>query len=146
MSRPTIALIACSASKADVYVAPVRDIYTGALFRRSVVYAEAAGLPWAVLSARHLLLFPDEVIEPYDLSMYDLRPEQRAVWARRTTAQILYRCGQPLHIVLLAGAAYREPLLPELRLHGGVSVETPLAGLRIGQQKRRLAALTTALG
>lgn len=145
MTRPTIALIACSARKANVYVAPARDIYTGALFRASVRCAESHGWPWAVLSAQHRLLFPDEVIEPYDLSMYDLHPEQREAWARLTAHQIFRRCGQPPHVVLLAGATYCKYLLPELRMRGGVSVDTPLAGLGIGLQRQRLAQMTAAM-
>ena len=54
------------------------------------------------------------------------------------------RYGKPLRVVLLAGAAYCLPLVRELRVRSGVSVETPLAGLGIGRQKQRLAQMTAA--
>lgn len=141
----TIALIACSASKSPA-PAPARHLYTGQLFRASVRYAEAAGLPWAVLSAKHGLLLPDDVIEPYDLSMRDLNLSQREAWARLTANRVFMRYGKPLHVVLLAGGAYRWPLTVELLVYGReTKIDTPLYGLGIGQQKRRLAEMTAAL-
>lgn len=139
-----VALIACSASKCPA-PAPARHLYTGQLFRASVRYAEAASLPWAVLSAKHGLLLPDDVIEPYCQSMRDLNLSQREAWARLAANRVSMRYGKPLHVVLLAGAAYCEPLVPELWRRGWITVEKPLAGLRIGQQRQRLAGMTAAL-
>ena len=64
------------------------------------------------------------------------RAEQRE-WAKNALAQLrpLLKAGDT--IVMLAGLTYRRDLLNGLREHG-VTVETPLEGLHIGEQLRWL--------
>lgn len=59
-SARTIALVACSARKLDRR-AKARDLYTGALFRASVRFAEAHGWPWFVLSADAVVMLAGAV-------------------------------------------------------------------------------------
>ena len=92
----TVVLVACSKSKAPA-AARARDLYTGGLFRLSVRYAESRGLPWAVLSAKHGLLDPDQVVEPYSHSFSKSAREDKAdegyrrEWSAKVGAQLRER-------------------------------------------------------
>lgn len=138
-----VVLIACSASKCPAR-APARHLYTGHLFRASVRYAEAAGLPWAVLSAKHGLLLPDDVTEPYDYTLKAMRETKRVVWGMICVLDLFRRLGHPYRTVILAPELYRAPVESQLLQRHVPIVETPLAGLGIGQQKQRLAQMTAA--
>lgn len=140
MSAPVF-LIACSKSKAG-RTTSARQLYRGDLFRKSVAYAEAEGARWFVLSARYGLLHPDTIVDPYELTLADLSPLERLQWGERV-AYALPRA--PL--VFLAGKLYREPILASPMMnHTRASCTAPLAGLGIGQQKRRLAELLRCQG
>ncbi len=154
-----VALVACSASKLD-RPAPARELYTGTAFRLAVAYAEVCGAAWYVLSAKHGVVAPDEVLEPYDVSMSQLlldggrrtHPSPLGAWATRCRGALmkdrasgaLVRAGDVVE--LLAPAAYANPLAGLLRAWGAVA-ETPLSGLGIGSQLGWLkSAAEKALG
>ncbi len=136
--RPPIVLIACSASKAAEPV-EARKLYLGDLFQKSVAWAESKGLTWAVISAEHGLVMPDDVIAPYNTRLDTSRKSlpQRQHWAWRIALDLFERYGRAEKVILLAGNAYRETLAPELRKRGR-PVEEPLEGKGIGQQKQWL--------
>lgn len=140
---PAVVLIACCKRKA-AEPRPARELYRGDLFRASVAYAEAAGLPWAVLSAAHRIVLPGQIVAPYDTTLADLRETARVVWARLSVIELFGKIGHPARCIILAGAKYREHVETELRSRGVLEVESPLAGLAIGLQKQRLAAMTAA--
>lgn len=133
-------LIACSTRKAPS-PAYASELYQGALFRASVRYAQALGLPWAVLSAEYGLVLPTDVIAPYDRRITDLRATRRVVWGQQCVIDLFRRLGHPRRAILLAGRDYREHVEPQLHRRGVPEVVVPLAGLAIGLQRQRLAAL-----
>lgn len=145
-----IALVSCGKKKLD-RPAPARHMYTSNLFRLSAEYAELAFDRWYIISAFHDLLKPDEVVEPYERSLAEMRKADRERWADRTAGALRREWGQ--HFTLLAGKVYAECLGGRLRLatheaagpsiRGSVAgVEDPLAGLGIGE---RLAWLKHAI-
>lgn len=75
----TVGLVSCGGKKRDT-ASPARDLYIGDLFTKSKTWVEAFCDEWAILSAKHYLLMPDEVIEPYDLKLGDVlkTPDFRA--------------------------------------------------------------------
>lgn len=126
----SVVLIACASSKLP-FAAKARDLYRSDLFQKSFAYAESRH-PDAVfiLSAKHGLVHPDEVLEPYDLTLNTMSTRDIAAWAERVFAQLQTRTDvQHDHFVFLAGDRYRRFLASRLG-----SVEVPLHGLRIGQQ------------
>lgn len=133
-ARADVVLIRCVKSKRTVPV-PAKELYTSALFRKERAYAEAAGVPWFILSAQHGLVRPDEVLEPYDLRLSTApRPYQRAWGLQVVTA--LERAVGPLNgntVELHAGAAYCDPIRSRL-IAAGARVVEPLAGLKQGQR------------
>lgn len=134
-----VALIACSSDKSPTEDV-ARNLYRGALFRKSVLFAEQTCDEWAVLSAKYGLVRPDERIHPYDETLNDKTKAERRAWAARTLDRIQVAWPTtPRTFVFLAGARYREWLLEVLSSIPGVSVETPLQGLGIGRQLQWLS-------
>lgn len=74
-----VALVGCGKTKLRS-AAPAKDLYTGPLFRMARAYAERTCDAWAILSAKHFLVMPDEVIEPYDLRLEDLDVDYLRQW------------------------------------------------------------------
>jgi cytoplasmic iron level regulating protein YaaA (DUF328/UPF0246 family) len=129
-----IALIACGSRKRETASEAVH-LYTGTLFTLSLEYAHRRQVDaFYILSAKHGLLSPDAVIEPYDVTLNRLSAKERRAWARKVVQQLQRRADlRRDHFIILAGARYREHLLPHLS-----SVEMPLAGLTIGKQLQYL--------
>lgn len=128
-----IVLVACCGEKREDR-APAKDLYQSPLFRRSRAYAERHGDTWFILSAKHGLLNPATVIEPYDQTLTAMAAADRRTWTARTAEQL--RAYADERLIVLAGNRYCEWTTDFPH------VERPLAGMGIGQQ---LAFLTRAL-
>ena len=129
-----LVLVGCVKQKLD-RPAPAQDLYTSALFRKERAYAEASGAAWFVLSAKHGLVAPEAVLEPYDLGLSKTPRQYRRAWGARVIDQLKDQVG-PLDgkvIEVHAGAAYCEPIRDQLRAAGAQVVE-PLFGLTMGQR------------
>lgn len=123
-----IGLVACGKGKLD-RPAPARDLYNGALFRKASAYCEDAYDGWFILSAKHELIDPETIVEPYDLSLSHLDQPERHAWAARVVADLRRRDLMDAEFFLHAGEKYAKPLEPLL----GAS-QRPLRGLGIGRQ------------
>ncbi len=160
MSTDTISvgLVACGKSKLSD-AAPARALYTGSLFRAAAEYAQSTYDFWYVISAKHYLLHPDDVIEPYDRSLRDLGPGDTQHWAIMVDSSLRggrlpqtggrsnceekgphlgqwIRAGGAVDLYLHAGRDYAQPLLDWGGLRGvdrWATVHTPMAGLQIGE-------------
>ena len=118
---PALHLVSCVSVKL-AHPAPARDLYCSPWFRlvRAVVEHE----PWAILSARYGLVWPQALIEPYDETLRGKTSGERRVWATRVLAAV----PSADSYVIWAGRIYAEHLAEALR------AELPLRGLGIGQQ------------
>lgn len=142
-----VGLVACSAQKL-ARAAPARELYQGDVFKKSVRWMEHHDrvAEWAILSALHGLVLPDQVLEPYECSLSSGDNRSRVEWAERTKAQILERWGQDTVYMLLLpghyvaatlGLRYREDVIAhwtEQRRRAG----TRPAHIGIGVLKRYL--------
>lgn len=131
-----IGLVACGSKKTEV-PGTAELLYTSDLFAKSRQYALNNSERWFILSAKHGLVAPDEVLEPYDLALHTLSRAEQREWAERVLAKLLPVLSPGDTVVMLAGITYRRDLLGPLEGHG-VTVEIPLEGLRIGEQLRWL--------
>lgn len=146
-NRETIVLVACAARKL-AQTAAARDLYISPLFRLARGVAELWTPRWFILSARHSLLDPAQVIRPYDLRLTKLSVQARREWASEVASQFARVQAAPARVVFLAGRAYREPLAQLLAARGH-RIEVPLVGLGIGRQQaalKRLLAAAHAMG
>ena len=127
-----ICLVACAKSKAAIR-SRADELYVSTLFSYARNYARAIADRWYILSARHGLLAPDVLIQPYDETLKGAHVEELRSWADRVLRSLLTIVHTGDEIVLLAGSEYRRFLVPELeRL--GCKIQVPLAGMPIGVQ------------
>jgi hypothetical protein len=126
----TVVLIACVGEKRD-HRARAEDLYVSDLFRKSLAYArkiERADI--FILSAKYGLVHRTEEIDPYDLTLKNMKAAQRKAWSECVFDQLRARTDvESDHFVFLAGVKYRQYLIPRLR-----STEVPMEGLGIGDQ------------
>lgn len=147
----TIALIGCGRRKLP-RPAPACELYTGSLFQACRDWAETHADAYWIASAKHLIVAPDQVIEPYDLSLRHLDADTRRWRTRQIQLHFRSRWVEccrfekgPLgfvvaverpQVVLLASRDYlfgfRE--WQDRYPTDSFEFETPLAGLGIGKQ------------
>lgn len=130
-----IGLVGCVKGKRS-RPAPARELYTSALFLGRRAFVEATCERWFILSAKHGLVDPDDVLEPYDQTLKDASEAHRRQWSARVLNQ-LERSLPHLHGVILeahAGAAYLDHGLAAALEARGAVIERPTAGLSFGRQ------------
>jgi len=138
----TIVLVGCGKGKL-AHAAPARDLYTGPLFKKARAYAERVGDDWAILSAKHFLLPPDRVIEPYERKLKGLAHDYLKQWIWNTNWGIRSRWEtwkNPVRFICVAGKEYAQALNskllgPTMRLEA----EYPLEGLGVGSRLKWLS-------
>jgi len=127
----TVVLIACCAQKLAT-TAPAAVLYCSPLFHKSLAYARTQTTDdhIFILSAKYGLVPLAQEIEPYEVTLLTMPLPLVHAWADRVLSQLrLVADVERDRFVLLAGARYRQFLVPRLR-----SVSVPMAGLGIGQQ------------
>lgn len=114
-----VGLVACCSSKLT-RAAPAWQLYTSPLFRLSVAYlTQKVGVDrWYVLSAKHGLVAPETVLEPYDETLTKASKVERAAWGEKVAEQVYAewrKAGVDWEKTVLAGASYVRPLRTGLR-------------------------------
>jgi cytoplasmic iron level regulating protein YaaA (DUF328/UPF0246 family) len=127
-----IALVACVSKKAED-PQPAADLYQSAWFKKASAYAKQNSSRWYILSAKHGLIPPEQVIHPYDETLNDMKAAHRRSWANNVKKQLRSVVEEEDQVIILAGVKYREDLIPFLNKIG-CAVEIPMEGLRIGEQ------------
>ena len=112
---------------------PARDLYCSPWFVKARVYVERHGGRWRILSAKHGLVEPTEILNTYNVTLNTMPSDRRRQWAERVLADLRRCCRVGDRVVILAGEKYREHLVPVLK-EWGCRVEVPMKGLGIGRQ------------
>ena len=123
-----VGLVACSRLNGDRPLS-ARELYVSPLFRAARAYAERRYGRWFILSARHGLVDPDQMLAPNDLSLRQLTAAEREVWGDRVGAELTDRFPAATVLWFHAGALYRDAIAPVV----AHQVRAPLACLAIGQ-------------
>jgi hypothetical protein len=133
LGRPArIALVGCGKLKA-ASARPAVDLYIGPLFQAARRYALTSCDDWLILSAKHGIVLPDDVIAPYDLSITSLRLNERTMWGRHAGHEIADRYrGVSVCFIGLAGKPYLDAVTDSLH----ADIERPLEGLQVGERLR----------
>lgn len=119
-SWPTIAIVACTASKLS-HRAKARDLYTpSALFRKSVEEAEAEGLPIVILSSRYGVLLPEDEVDTYERDLKTMSSTEIQEWRHLVAGQLKTLVGTRSirEAAFFAGKDYREATRPALEALG----------------------------
>ncbi len=133
---PSVALVACVKTKLP-HASAAQDLYTSSLFRFARQYAELVADRWFILSAKHGVLEPTEVIEPYEQTLKTMRKAERERWSHRVREQLSERLTTSSSVIFLAGQRYCEGIADALKEQGH-TVEVPMLGLGLGIQMRWL--------
>jgi len=130
-----IGLVGCVKQKAG-QPAPACDLYTSTLFRGRRAFVEGTCNAWFILSAKHGLVSPDAVLEPYDESLTGMSVATRRAWAVRVLAQIDSLGFGPTQTIfeIHAGARYRSFGLVSGLQARGARVEVVAEHLGQGEQ------------
>lgn len=139
---PHLVLIGCVKTQLPG-LAPAEELFVSPLFRRRREFAERSGRPWFVLSSRHGLVHPAQVIEAYDLCLARQPIASRRQWGRLIVAQLEAAVGNLAErtVEVHAGSAHLDPIALPLR-DRGVAVVAPLRGLSLGRHLAWYAAPT----
>jgi hypothetical protein len=129
-----VCLIACAKTKLN-HATEAKSLYASPLFQKSRAYAEKYFDAWGILSAKHGLVLPNQIIGPYDVTLKSMNRVERKRWCDLTYAEIVARWGIDAEYTVLAGAPY-------LCAVAGLKIEEPLRGLQVGE---RLQWLNEAL-
>lgn len=132
-----VALIGCSASKLP-HAAPAVQLYTGQLFRKSLAYAKQQGCVIRILSAKHGLVHPDTVLQPYNVTLGNMTYQERKSWGSYVSRNLNEFKQDETILLFLCGRSYVDPILgryakPKYRSQF-YRYERPLEGMGIGQQ------------
>ena len=132
-----IILVGCGKTKRAIPTSAKR-LYCGPLFSARRRYAEESGHRWFVLSAKYGVIPPDDVVSPYDVTISDLSPIDRAAWTTGAATMLFDQMSDDTYpsrtvVEIHAGSVYAVPLGGVLRTVG-FDVRLPLSGKGIGQQ------------
>jgi hypothetical protein len=93
-----------------------RELYSvSPLFRYSLKYCEESYDQTYILSPQNGLIFPDETVEPNNLSLADKRKSEFKEWQEKVIRQIREQIPQGSELYFHAGNKYKTiiPLLPD---------------------------------
>ncbi len=127
-----VGLISC-VSRKRAHATEARNLYYSPLFTKAREYVENRCDTWYILSAKHGLVSPTRVIDPYEENLNAKPRAEREQWAKRAWADLSLCLNAGDHVVILAGELYREFLVPCI-VGQECTVEVPMEGLGIGRQ------------
>lgn len=125
-----VVLISCVSKKKDGPLA-ASELYDSTWFKYAYEYAQCTNPDKIfILSAKYGLLRPDQVIEPYNLTLNSMRKRQRCEWGQNILKELAKECELEHDLFyILAGKNYREFLIPSLKFY-----TVPMKHMGIGQQ------------
>jgi hypothetical protein len=128
--RPSPARVVLVGSSGETGAAPVpvAELFESPGFARTRDRAVRSGVPWFVLSAKHGLLDPHDVVSPYEVQIGDQSPGYRTAWGEWVVAQLGDRVRlDGLTVEVHGGVDFAQPLRQALSRRGA-SLEIPLPG------------------
>jgi len=128
----SITIVSCVKSKKN-QPSSAKDLYKSLWFRKARAFVEQQKWDWYIVSAKYGLLHTDKIIEPYELTLNNMKAIERKQWSKKVFKEILQVFPEKGTVRFFAGKKYREYLVPLLQ-EVGYTVEIPLMGLGIGQQ------------
>jgi hypothetical protein len=152
-------IVGCGKEKRQ-HECAAKDLYTGQLFRFSRTYAETFGDGWLIASAKYGLVPPSRLIEPYDRTIDQLKPDelrQFQGWCQVDLSRYFHDVLRvPLtlgrwhwmpEIVFLAGERYINAICDGTFLANYPDkISKPLEGMGIGDRLRWLKQQVVAAG
>lgn len=128
-----LALIGCSKSKKQ-YKCSAMEMYSESeLFKKTYKYCiKNKFSKIKILSAKYGMILPNLVIEPYDLSLYDMNKKEIDIWAKKIADKLNIT---EFEIHFMCGKKYYEPIIKYLK---NSNFKIPMIGLGIGERLKYL--------
>lgn len=116
--------------------AVAKDLYVSDLFRGRRRYVERTCDRWFILSAKHHLVRPDDVIEPYNCTLVGAAESKCRAWGARVLRELIDELGDlaQYEFELHAGHEYRSFGLRGGLVRAGATTSYPVAGMRLPEQ------------
>lgn len=137
----TFGLVACSKSKCGGGELdrefPAEDLYDSWLFDGRVRAVKAHCSDWAIFSAKHGYVEPDDRLTWYDKRITELDPEDR----RELAADVAADLPNVDRVMILMGRDYANPL--KAALPDDIDVWDPLEGVALFDQRAELRDLAS---
>jgi hypothetical protein len=119
-------LLIGSSGATTVEPVPVARLFSSPGFARARDRAVRSGLPWFVLSAKHGLLDPADVVGSYDVQIGDRSAGYRTAWGEWVVAQLAERVRlEGVTVEVHGGVDFAQPLRRPLARRGA-ALELPL--------------------
>ena len=139
ISNEVLLVIACGKSKIwsrkpHVGSVKARDAYVSNYFRLCARYAEKISRSWVILSGKHGILRPDDIL----FRNYDTKLKISDDYKARVSEQFRNILSKRFTIVVsLCGGQY-SALLKEIAVDLGFALVEPMRGMRIGERQHWL--------
>lgn len=135
MTVKKICFVGCTKHKKS-YKCKASELYSESVnFRKQInIISKIYKCEYYILSAKHGLVNPSDILEPYDLSLYNMNTKEIEKWVENVKNQMndVFDC-KNIHAIFLCGEKYRKNLLDIF-----YSYEEPFKGLGIGQQMQKM--------
>ena len=102
-----LCIIACGKNKRKVK-SKASELYIGTSFVVRRDWAKSNFENWCILSAKYGIVFPDDILDPYDVSIKDLSNEQRKRLFEKSLMIIQNNLPSVNHFYLILPAGYAE--------------------------------------
>jgi hypothetical protein len=104
-----IGLVGCVKSKRSV-ASPAQDLYTSPLFLGRRAFVERTCKRWFILSAKHGLVDPATIVQPYDHTLTKASTEERRTWSENVLSELHRELGdlRGYTFEIHAGHAYAD--------------------------------------
>lgn len=107
VEKSALFILPCGKRK-EAEARTARELYTSPKFRSLRRIVEDLAVPYMIASAKHGLLRPDSIVEPYDLDLSQLPDDKRLHWASDVLEQL--RSATRTEIVLLLNGEYADAI------------------------------------
>jgi len=129
-----IAIISGSKKRLSVS-APANKYFTGVLFRKAFEFAKKNFDVVLILSAKHYLLRPEQIVKPNDGYLFDISRDELNNWTDMTFKKLMKYISSDTEVYFYVAKRNREGLFNRLE-EIGISCFAPLSNLSLGEQMR----------
>jgi hypothetical protein len=124
-----LAIIGCTKTKYACTM-PAADLYSkSVLFKKALAYCRDRYDLILIASAKHGIITCDKILEPYNLSLYDISKTDVVAWGQECAKQI--QAIRPNTVTFFTGKIYLKYITPYL---SDVKIYTPLEGMGMGDR------------
>lgn len=125
--KPNVIIIGCGRHKKD-HPTFARDLYSSKRFNTSKEIAKNIDADYFILSAKHGLITPNQIIEPYDFEISELNKKEKDYWAD-SILKLIRDSKNGATVTILAEDSYTDIIKSRNEPHYNVNIKTPFSKL-----------------